>query len=151
MERAFIEENRRSRQRLTELANRLTDQDLWSLVVGDWSVGAILAHLAFWDYRALVLVRRWKESGIGPSQIDIDGVNDAMLPLLGAISPRDAANLAISAAETIDRELEQAPDDLIAGIEALGSKFRLKRSEHRQEHLDEIEHALGDGEQSDPK
>jgi hypothetical protein len=55
-----------------------------------------------------------------------------------ALPPRAAANLAVSSAEEIDRELEEAPSDLITKIESLGENFRLYRSIHRKLHLDEV-------------
>ncbi len=72
----------------------------------------------------------------------MDGVNDATLPLCRAIAPRAAANLALEAAKAIDRALESAPRRLMEGIKALGDKFRLRRWEHRREHLDQIEGLL---------
>ncbi len=106
----------------------------------------MLAHLAFWDYRVLVLVMRWKKVGIGPSPIDIDGVSDAMKPLCLAIPPREAARLAVDAAEAVDAELANLPEDLESGINALvqEGKFRLNRSIHRDEHLDQIERILAE-------
>jgi hypothetical protein len=80
--------------------------------------------------------------GIGPSPIDVDGVNDATLPLCLAIPPRVAANLALAAAEAICHALECATPEMIAQIEALGGKFRLRRWEHRREHLEQIERVL---------
>ena len=142
MERPFVQENALQRERLRPLVSRLSAQDLARPLDSAWTLPAALAHLAFWDYRPLVLVNRWKETGVGPSPIDIDGVNDALLPLCLALPPRTAANLAVSAAEAIDGALEQASDDLIAAIEGLGGKFRLRRAEHRQYHLDEIEAVL---------
>ena len=142
MDTGILKENQASRQRLAGLVERLTDDDLSRPLEEGWTAAAILAHLAFWDYRALGLIRRWKESGIGPSPIDIDNVNGAMLPLLLAIPPRLAAGLALSAAEAIDRELESAPPELIAGIQALGGKFRLRRCEHRLEHIEQIERTM---------
>ena len=82
-------------------------------------------------------------TGVAPSPIeDIDVTNDSLLPLLLALPPRTAANLAISSAEAIDRELEESPSDLISAIENLGERFRLYRSEHRKLHLDQIEEFL---------
>ncbi len=121
----------------------MTDDDL-RLEIGDnWTAATMLAHLAFWDYRALVLLNRWKKIGIGPSPIDIDGVNDAVFPPCLAIAPRVAANLAVSAAEAIDHALECASPEMIAEIEAMEGKFRLNRWEHRREHLGQIERFLG--------
>ena len=64
-----------------------------------------------------------------------------LLPILLALPPRQAAELAITAAEEADRELSDASPELVAAIEAQG-KFRLRRSAHRQEHLDQIERSL---------
>jgi hypothetical protein len=139
MERPFIAENTKERKRLIALVERLTDEEL-SLPLGDdWTIAVALAHLSFWDQRSLFLMRKWKNSGIvEPSPIDIDLTNDSLLSLWLAIPPRGAANLAVSAAEEIDRELEQAPSDLISKIERLGEKFRLYRSIHRKLHVDQI-------------
>ena len=141
-----IEANARGRERLRALVSELTDDEL-ALPVGDgWTIAAILAHLAFWDYRVLALMTRWKRVGIGPSPIDVDGVNDAMKPLCLAIPPREAARLAIHAAEAVDAELANLPEDLRPGIDALvrEGKFRLNRSIHRNEHLDQIQRALAE-------
>ncbi len=81
MERPFVAENTLERERLRALVARLTDEDL-SLPLGEgWTVAAALAHLAFWDQRALVLLRRWECTGVGTSPIDIDATNDTILPL----------------------------------------------------------------------
>jgi len=143
VERPFIVENAREQERLRALLNRLTDQEL-NLPLGEgWTVAAALAHIAFWDQRAAVLMRRWKEGSlVAPSPVDTDVTNDALLPLLLAIPPRVAGNLAIASAEAIDREIKQASPSLIADIERLGDKFRLWRSAHRRSHLDQIESML---------
>ena len=77
-----------------------------------------------------------------PSAMDVDIINDAMRHRLLAIPPRKAAEMALEAAATIDKEVEDLSPDLIAQIEALGSSFRLNRGKHRLEHLDQIESAL---------
>lgn len=87
-------------------------------------------------------MQKWEDDGVAPCPIDIEVINESLLPLWLALPPRAAAGLAISAAEAIDRELEEAPDELIAAIESLGEKFRLYRSEHRKTHLDQIEAVL---------
>jgi len=143
---SYIDANAKGRERLWTLVNELTDKEL-TLQAGDgWTIAAMLAHLAFWDYRVLVLIRRWKQVGIGPSPIDIDGVNDAMKPLCLAIPPREAARLAVNAAEAVDAELANLPEDLKSGIHRLvqEGKFRLNRSIHRNEHLDQIERILAE-------
>jgi hypothetical protein len=142
MERPFVAENTRERERLIALVARLTDEELSLPLEMGWTIASALAHLAFWDQRAWVLMQRWKQQGVAESPVDTDAVNDALLPLCLAIRPRVAANLATLAAEAIDHELEQASPDLIAHIAALGDKFRLWRSLHRRTHLDQIEARL---------
>lgn len=106
-------------------------------------MAAALAHLAFWDHRAAVLLRRWRADGVGPSPVDADAVNDALSPLLAAIPPHQAAHLALAAAEAVDREVESFPESWVDQVAASASSFRLRRATHREEHLDQIERALG--------
>ena len=143
MDRPYVTENTKERERLKSLVKRLSDEEL-SLPMGeDWTISVALAHLSFWDQRSLILVSKWKRTGfIEPSPIDIDVTNDSLLSTWRALPPRVAANLAVSSAEEIDRELEEASLDLITAIEGLGEKFRLYRSIHRKMHLDEIEKTL---------
>ena len=117
MDRPFVAENTKERERLVSLVSRLTDEEL-SLPLGDgWTIAVALAHLAFWDQRSLFLFRKWKKTGVAePSPIDIDVTNDSLLSIWLALPPRAAANLAVTSAEEIDRELEEAPAELIAII-----------------------------------
>jgi len=138
MDRPFVAENAKARERLCSFVARLTDEELSLPLGNDWTIAVALAHLAFWDQRRLVLMRKWKQSGVELSPIDIDVTNDS-LPIWRAIPPRAAADLAVSSAEAIDLELEEASSDLIDAIEGLGEKFRLYRSFHRKLHLDEVE------------
>ena len=142
MERPFVTENDQARERLDSLVAGLTDDELNLPLGDDWTIAVALAHLAFWDQRSLVLMRKWKQSGVELSPIDIDVTNDSLLPLWRAMPPRVAAELAVSSAEAIDHELQEASSDLIDAIESLGEKFRLYRSIHRKLHLDEIAEAL---------
>lgn len=142
MNRTFVAENARERQRLKSLVSRLTDAQLSLPINNDWTIAVALAHLAFWDQRSLSLMRKWESSGVSPAPIDFDVINDSLLPLWRALPPRAAANLAVSAAEATDRALEEASSALISEMENLGDRFRLYRSEHRKMHLDEIEEFL---------
>ena len=144
MDRLFVTENAKELERLRSLVERLTDDELIFPIGNGWTIAVALAHLAFWDQRALFLLRQWKKDGVEESPIDIDITNDSLLPLWLAIPPRKAAHLAISSAEAIDQELAEAPTELINEIVTLGEKFRLYRSIHRKQHLDEIEEYLND-------
>jgi hypothetical protein len=148
MDRPFVAENAKERERLRSLVKRLTDEELNLPLGNGWTIAVALAHLSFWDQRILFVMRKWKKSGIEPSSIDIDVTNDSLLSQWLTIPPRKAANLAISSAEAIDQELEEASSDFIAEIEGLGEKFRLYRSIHRKLHLDEIEELLSSKEKS---
>ena len=148
MHRPFVAENAKERERLISLVKRLTDEEL-NLPLGvGWTIAVAFAHLSFWDQRMLFLMRKWEKSGVEPSSIDIDVTNDSLLSQWLAIPPRKAADLAISSAEAIDRELEEASSNFIAEIEGLGEKFRLYRSIHRKLHLDEIEEFLSSRDKS---
>jgi hypothetical protein len=139
MERQFIQQNNRERERLKKLADSLSDKELNLPLYAGWTIAVALVHLAFWDQRALLITRKWKKEGVKAlPAIDTDTVNDALVPISLAIAPRMAANLALAAAEAIDTELEQASDSLIEAIAALGVPTRLNRGEHRKMHLDEI-------------
>jgi len=142
MDRPFVVENDRERKRLQKLVERITDEELSLPMWGAWTIAAAFAHLAFWDQRSLVLMQKWRKTGVAPSPIDNDVTNDALLPLCLEIPPKVAANLAVTAAEAIDLELERASDNLIADIGKLGERFRLYRSDHRKVHLDQVENLL---------
>ena len=145
MSQPFVIANARERERLRRLVDRMTDRELILPMWEGWTIAAALAHLAFWDQRALVLMKKWKISGVASSPIDDDVANDSILPLCLAIPPRVAARLAVTAAEAIDCELEKADENLISDIWQLGERFRLYRSDHRKLHLDQIEGLLTAG------
>jgi hypothetical protein len=74
---------------------------------------------------------------------DVDLINDAAKPTQLALPPRRAAELAVAAARDADRALESLTDEQLAKNTALGTPIFLDRADHRREHLDEIERALG--------
>src|SRR3712207_3252365 len=107
MDRSYIAENNFERERLTRLVERLSDEELRRPMSAGWTVAAVLAHMAFWDARALSLMDKW-ERGSAPSAADyepedIDWINDASRPLCLALLPRTAAQLALQLAEETDR------------------------------------------------
>jgi hypothetical protein len=142
MEKTFIKENAKELERLRRIVNNLSDEELDLHLFGDWTVSVALAHLAFWDQRCLVLIRKWQKNGISPSPVQVDDLNDTLVPFFLALPPRVSAKMAVSCAETIDRELEKLPDVFIIELEALKDVHRLNRHIHRKMHLDEIQAAL---------
>lgn len=139
MERLFVIENSRERERLKSLINSLTDAQLSQPIDKNWTIAVALAHIAFWDQRSLSLMRKWASKGVSPEPIDFELTNECLLPMWRALTPRAAADLAVSAAKAVDRAIEEAPSSLISEIERIEDRSRLYRSKHRKMHLDEIE------------
>jgi len=141
MDRSFVERNRASRERIRDLAARLSDDQLQHRVGEHWTVAITLAHLAFWDRRVMyVLDMTEREGKLFIPEIDIF-VNDLSLPLWAAIPPRQAARLAVEAAEEVDRRLETFPPSLLEQIYTYNQRW-VVRALHRGEHLDEADAAL---------
>jgi hypothetical protein len=142
----YAQENQESRIHLETLARGLTEEELARSTHYGWTVAALLAHLAFWDQRMLVILRRWMQQGFDPSPIDSTAVNDALRVICHALEPRIAAELAISAAKEIDAELETLTPEVVKKIEehaeATQTQFRMNRSLHREGHLKDVEALL---------
>jgi hypothetical protein len=140
------ETNADSRRRLESLAGRLTDADLARSTSYGWTIAALLAHMAFWDQRVLVLVQRWKAEGPDSSPIDARAVNDSLKVICHALQPRAAIELCLSSAAAVDAELETLTPEWLEKIEkqmqAEPFQFRPDRSLHRNDHLKDIETLL---------
>jgi hypothetical protein len=118
LNRAFIEGNRLSRERIRKFAS-LSDAELQHPVGEHWTVAITLAHLAFWDRRVSYVLDMTEKNGeVFIPNIDIF-VNDLSLPLWAAIPPREAVRLAIEAAEAVDARLEGFPPDLLEDLFAV--------------------------------
>lgn len=117
MDRSFTAENDAQRERLRALIADSSDAELVRPMPAGWTVAAVLAHIAFWDARALYLMEKWR-SGIPPSAADyepedIDWANDAGKPLCLALPPRDAARLALRLAEETDSRVKALSDEML--------------------------------------
>lgn len=141
----YVEENDRERARLRSLVERLTDAELERPVNDSWTVAGVLAHVAFWDLRAQYLAGKLErgeavtESDVEPD--DPSWVNDSTRPLLHAIAPRAAAQLALRIAEETDTRVSNLAPGLLWPADP-DSPLNAFRSEHRREHLDEVEASL---------
>jgi uncharacterized damage-inducible protein DinB len=142
VDRSHDEENDAERQRLRSLVSRLSDEDLSQPLPGGWTVAGVLAHIAFWDARAIYFIDKWGPNG-EPStyqEEDTDAINDSAKPLCLALRPRDAAQLALRLAEESDAKVKALSDAMLAKIEAKGGPpFNLARAIHRKEHLDDLD------------
>jgi hypothetical protein len=143
MDRTYVKENAKEREHLRKLVNEITDEELKLIIYKEgWTIAVALGHLAFWDERRLALVKRWRQKKLTPSDIDgvdMDTVNDALVSIFLTMPTRKVAELAVSAAEKLDKELEKLPAEMIPAIEAMGDRNALNRAHHRKMHLDEIE------------
>jgi DinB superfamily/Mycothiol maleylpyruvate isomerase N-terminal domain len=142
-DRSYVERNTEERERMRALVARLTDDELARQVNDHWTVAGVLGHVAFWDARVLALAGK-VEAGVpsGAEPEDVDWINDASRPLIHAIAPRQAAELAVRLAEEADRRVASLPPDRLWPVDPASPINRL-RADHRGEHLDEIEAALG--------
>jgi hypothetical protein len=148
VDRSYVARNDAQRRRLRALVDRLSDDDLRRPLAAGWTVAGVLAHMALWDQRALVLLQAWKgkPAAAVPRDFDdemVDWINDAAKPLCLAVAPREAARLAVDIAEEADRAVAALPDEMVAAATARRTGVYVLRAEHREEHLDEIERALG--------
>ena len=145
VDRSHQTHNDSERARLNALVERLNDADLTRAMPEGWTVASVLAHLAFWDQRAYILLDRWQRKGVTPppgDAADVDWINDAAKPMFLALPPRRAAEVAVAIAEATDRKVASLSDELVSRNAALGTPVTLARADHRREHLDAIERAL---------
>ncbi len=145
---SYVKENARELERLRALVMRLDDDELRRPVNDDWTVAGAMAHIAFWDARALVLGEKLRRGvPFSPSDAepeDVDWINDATRPLIQAIEAREAAGLALRMAEETDRLVASLPAERMWPHDP-DSPLNPLRAAHRAEHLDEIEAALSAG------
>ena len=146
-DRSYVAENEASLARMRGLVDSMSDEELAEPMPADWTVAGVLAHLAFWDQRVTTLVDRWGPDGNGtppdsPGSYDeeaVDWINDAAKPLILALPPRVAAQVAVDAAVAADTRVAALSDELLAENQRTGLYINPLRADHRSEHLDEIE------------
>ena len=145
-DRPYIQVNDRERERLREFINRVDDDALAAPANEYWTVAGLLGHMAYWDIRVLVLADKidrgepWVPADAEPEG---DWLNDSTRPIIHAIAPRAAAELALRIAEETDARVAELPLNRMAPPDP-DSPISPARGEHRGEHLDELERALRD-------
>jgi hypothetical protein len=140
----YNKENDLSRERLKQLVNRISDEELKLVIYKEgWTVAAALGHVAFWDERRTRLYKQWTKSGITPEPVmDYDILNDALATVFLKMPPRAAAELAVTCAEAVDKAIRGLPGEMVLAISRLGDVHALNRGIHRKMHLDEIDALL---------
>jgi DinB family protein len=141
------ERNVESRQRLAAVLGMLADGDTDLAIDDDWTVGSLLAHLAFWDG---LLAGRWEHAlragdrmPLGVDERLIDPINAAAMPVWRSVDPERLADVAMGAAEAVDGLIAELPPQSVRAVVASGRPRLLDRSLHRAEHLSAIESRLG--------
>lgn len=134
---------RGSRERLHVVADRLGNRTIE--MEGGWTASALLAHIAFWDRLAAVRLEKYLRDGetpiAAPSALT-DLTNGAGIRQWLDTPPATAAAQARDAAEAMDRLAEGLSRERIAAFDAEGRPHLYDRSNHRNEHLEQIERAL---------
>jgi DinB superfamily len=145
---AFVAENDRERARMRRLVERLAAAQLAQPVNDSWTIAGVLGHIAFWDTRAIVLGRKFERGApFSPDETepeDVDWINDASRPLIHAIEPVAARDLALRIADETDALMASLATRIADGLPS-DAPLNPLRATHRREHLDDIEAALRAG------
>lgn len=146
-DRPYLEPNAEQLNRLRALVERLSDEELAEPANEFWTVAGVLGHVAYWDSRFLTLaekIDRGEPWAAGDQEPEGDWLNDSTRPLIHAIAPRAAAELALRLAKEADARAADLPLARLWPNDPT-SPISPARFEHRGEHLDEIEAALARG------
>ncbi len=146
MDRFYRQRNAHDRDRLRHIAVTADDDMLRRRIDADWTVAAALAHLAFWDRWVTARWDQYDRDGAIQDLPDgiLDLANAAGLPEWLALPPRTAADLALEAAEAVDRRIEGLAAEAVAHALATDRPAMADRSLHRGPHLDQIERVLAE-------
>ena len=142
-DRSYTEINLQGRERLRDLVGGLDEDSLIAPVNEYWSVAGVLAHMAWWDARVVVLAEKidrgepWVPSDEEPEGDWLNDTTRLVIEGLAPHAPRAAAQLALLMAERADARVGELPLDRMAPRDP-ASPIHALRAEHRNEHLDEI-------------
>ena len=133
--------NAKSTERLCKLVATLDGSDLNRSLGEGWTVGFALIHLAFWDARQVAALQRFTDGEPFPSE---DYATNATLSLIAPIFDLSAAGqAAVSAAQELDTMVESLTVEQLTALQDSGKSYAIDRAPHRDEHLQQIEEALG--------
>jgi hypothetical protein len=145
MDPEIIANNLRTGARLRDLVARLGEAELARPVGGGWTITTVLAHIAFWDRRHVLVLQHWDRGELPPTgepewygQVE----NEALFPEWLVIPPLEAARLAVEAAEAVNAQVARLAERTVEEVMARGDQWRLTRWWHREEHLEQIERGL---------
>src|SRR5712691_5852538 len=85
------------RERMCSLIEGMSDADLSRPMPAGWTVASVLAHIGFWDARAIYWLDKWA-GGVAPTPYEpenTEAVNESAKPLCLALPVRAAAQLSL--------------------------------------------------------
>ncbi|MHB1357516.1 MAG: hypothetical protein ACYCZF_16225 [Anaerolineae bacterium] len=139
----LIADNSASLNELRAFGNSLSESDLLHPLQAGWTPASVLVHIAFWDLRAVALLAKWQQEGIGPAPLDTDIINEATREPFLAIPPFRALEVALSAGQAVNQAIATLSPAIIADIREKGTTLHLNRAEHRRMHIQNIREQLG--------
>jgi len=142
-DQSILDSNDAVTARLEALVSKLSEADLAADLGGGWTAAVALGHLAFWDRRIAYVLTRWRDGGEPHVELDDDVVNNALEEVLKAVQPREAARLCVESAKAANGVIAATPDAIANQLIAEGHTYLLSRHNHRTEHIEQIERALG--------
>ena len=117
---SYVEENAAARERILGLAARATEAQLAAPLDGGWTIGAELAHLAFWDRVHTARLRRALEAGEDlPARFSpeaTDAINDSGLDGWRLIPGEAAIRLFADASNEVDAYLATLGPEVVERI-----------------------------------
>lgn len=144
-----VERNLEATRRLAALVERLNPENLELSLGGGWTVYMALGHLAFWDGRQRATLEHYLDTGVllgseepEPHNPD-DLTNQGLEPLLALVDREGVCELVVEAAQAIDELAESLDAGQVAAILESEHPYVLRRWGHREEHIEQIERALG--------
>ena len=133
--------NAESTERIRSVVAQLSDKDLNRSLRGGWTVGFALIHLAFWDARQVAALQCFKDGEAFPSE-DY-ATNATLAAMASAFDLAVAGQAAVNAAQELDTMVESLTDEQLTALQDSGKSYAIDRAPHRDEHLQQIEEALG--------
>jgi hypothetical protein len=144
-----VVDNSAARDRILTLVTRLTDAQMAAPAGDGWTIGAELAHLAFWDRANVGRLRVALEAGTDlPASFAaeaVDALNDAGLHGWRLIGGGAAIELFAKASGEVDAYLASLDPSTVDRIRSAGLPRLVERHRHRTDHGDAIEAALRRG------
>jgi Mycothiol maleylpyruvate isomerase N-terminal domain len=142
----YVAENAAARNRILSLVAGLTDAEMAIPSEDGWTIGAQLAHLAFWDRVHSGRLRASLDSGGDlPGSFPpgaVDEINNAGLEAWRLIPGTAAIRWFAEASSEVDAYLASLDPSVVNRIRSAGLPRLVERHRHRTDHGAAIEQAL---------